>query len=239
MDKFQRQAFLNKFLIGIVFLIVAYTFLTIFREMRDNFANEIWTSLGLGKDPAIFTLSELPVAIITLASLGLVAFIKHNFIAFNVILFIILLGFILIIGASVLFYLKLINGVAWMISIGVGLYIGYVPFNAFLYERMISSFRVASNIGFVMYLSDAFGYLGSIGVIFIKNFFSPSISWVKFFVASGIWVSVAGIVLIIGSIIYFNNKHKYFIHLKEEVNGFAGAARKSVFTVDTRTPVYK
>jgi Family of unknown function (DUF5690) len=239
MDKFQRQAFLNKFFIGIVFLIVAYTFLTIFREMRDNFANEIWTSLGLGKNPAIFTLSELPVAIITLASLGLVAFIKHNFIAFNVILFIILLGFILIIGASVLFYLKLINGVAWMISIGVGLYIGYVPFNAFLYERMISSFRVASNIGFVMYLSDAFGYLGSIGVVFIKNFFSPSISWVKFFVASGIWVSVVGIVLIIGSIIYFNNKYKYFIHLKEEVNGFAGATRKSVFTVDTGTPVYK
>ncbi len=239
MNKFQRKVFLNEFFIGIILLIVAYTFLTIFREMRDNFANEIWTSLGLGKNPAIFTLSELPVAIITLGSIAMVAFIKHNFIAFNVILFIILFGFMLIIGASVLFYLKFINGVAWMIIVGIGLYIGYVPFNAFLYERMISSFRVVSNIGFIMYLSDAFGYFGSVIVVFIKNFFSPSISWVNFFTASGIWVSFAGIVLIIGSIIYFNNKYKYSNHQEKEVNEYIRTTRKSLFVVDTGTPIYK
>ncbi len=47
-----------------------------------------------------------------------------------------------------------------MILIGTGLYISYVPFNALYFERMIATYKVQSNVGFIMYISDAFGYLG-------------------------------------------------------------------------------
>ncbi len=210
MNLMERKAFLNQFFVGIILLVTTYMFLTIFRELRDNFSVEIWKSLGYGNDPAIFTLAELPVALFTLLSLALVTFIRSNYKAFNIILFIIFTGFVLIIASTLLFSAHLIGGKVWMITIGIGLYLGYVPFNAFLYERLISSFKYVSNIGFLIYVSDAFGYLGSLGVVFYKNFFSPKISWIDFFSQSGLWFSILGLLFTVLSIFYFKNKYNQF-----------------------------
>jgi hypothetical protein len=210
MNRDERKAFLKQFYLGIILLVTTYTFLTIFRELRDNFSVEIWKSLGYGNDPAIFTVAELPVALFTLLSLALITFVRSNYKAFNIILLIIFIGFLLTITSTLLFSSHLINGKAWMITVGIGLYLGYVPFNAFLYERLISSFKYISNIGFVIYVSDAFGYLGSLGVVFYKNFFNYNIRWIDFFSTSGLWLSTMGLVLIILSFFYFKNKYKQF-----------------------------
>jgi len=210
MNGHERKAFLNNFYIGIILLVTTYMFLTIFRELRDNFSAEIWKSLGYGNDPAIFTLAELPVALFTLLSLALITFVRSNYKAFNIILLIIFTGFVLIIASTLLFSANLIGGKVWMITIGIGLYLGYVPFNAFLYERLISSFKYVSNIGFVIYVSDAFGYLGSLGVVFYKSFFSPKISWIDFFSRSGLWFSILGLFFTVLSIFYFKNKYNQF-----------------------------
>jgi hypothetical protein len=207
MNRGERKAFLNQFFVGIILLITTYTFLTIFRELRDNFSVEIWKSLGYGNDPAIFTVAELPVALFTLLSLALITFIRSNYKAFNIILFIIFIGFLLITISTLLFSSNLICGKAWMIIVGIGLYLGYIPFNAFLYERLISSFKYISNVGFVIYVSDAFGYLGSLGVIFYKNFFSYNINWIDFFSQSGLWLSVIGLLLTVLSFLYFRYKY--------------------------------
>jgi hypothetical protein len=236
MDKYQRKAFLKEFSTGIVLMILAYVFLTIFREIRDNFANEIWTSLGIGKDPAIFTIAELPVAFFTLFVLTLLIFIKSNIRALQAILGIILVGFALIILSSLLYHAGRMNGITWMILTGTGIYLGYIPFNAFLYERMISAFKYTSNIGFVMYLSDAFGYLGSLGVVFYKNFFSSSISWINFFTQTAIWVSLAGMVLISFAIHYFTKKHQSLSHNQtyDHGNEINVTSRKPLFAVNSR-----
>jgi len=210
MNRMERKAFLHKFYWGIILLVTTYTFLTIFRELRDNFSVEIWKSLGYENDPAIFTLAELPVALFTLLSLALITFVRSNYKAFNLILFIIFAGFLLIIAATLLFSSHVIGGTPWMIIVGIGLYLGYVPFNAFLYERLISSFKYVSNIGFVIYVSDAFGYLGSLGVTFYKNFFSSQILWIDFFSQAGLWLSGLGLVLTTLSFFYFKNKYYQF-----------------------------
>jgi hypothetical protein len=206
----ERKAFLNQFFAGIILLVATYTFLTIFRELRDNFSVEIWKSLGYGNDPAIFTVAELPVAVFTLLSLALITFIRSNYKAFNIILCVISTGFVLIIASTLLFSSHLIDGRAWMITVGIGLYLGYIPFNAFLYERLISTFKYISNVGFVIYFSDAFGYLGSLGVIFYKNFFSYHIKWIDFFSQSGFWFSALGLLLTALSFFYFKIKYNQF-----------------------------
>ena len=241
MDKKQRKAFLKEFSLGLILIILAYTILTIFREIRDNFANEIWISLGIDKYPSIFTIAELPVAFFTLFVLSLLIFIKSNIKALQAILGIILFGFLLIIISSVLFKFGFLNGITWMILVGTGIYLGYVPFNAFLYERLISAFKYTSNIGFVMYVSDAFGYLGSLSIVFYKNFFSPTVSWMDFFIQVCIWVSIAGIVLILLSIIYFTKKH-HLISLNQPINNgdkINITTRKSLFAFNTRSTFNK
>ncbi|MFM7855459.1 MAG: DUF5690 family protein [Flammeovirgaceae bacterium] len=76
------------------------------------------------------------------------------------------------------------------------------------FDRLIAAFQYTSTVGFIMYLADSFGYLGSIGVLFFKEFGYTQLSWLRFFVSGGYVVSVVGTVLIVASMLYFYFKHK-------------------------------
>lgn len=121
---------------------------------------------------------------------------------------IILVGMILIGVATFLYEREVISAPLWMTAIGTGLYLGYVPFNSVFFDRMIAAFQYAGTVGFIMYVADSFGYLGSIGVLFFKEFTYTELSWLQFFISSGYWISGLGALLIIGSMIYFHLKHK-------------------------------
>jgi len=177
MDRQERVNFFNQFATAVILLILAYASLSIFREMRDNFAAEIWNSLGYRDDPQIFTVSEIPVGMVTLVVLGMVTFIRNNMKALFLIISLIIAGFFIIGIGAFLYQNHYISGLKWMILSGMGLYLAYVPFNALLFERIIAAFKYPGNIGFIMYLADSFGYLSSIVSFSVKNFFSPSSSW--------------------------------------------------------------
>ena len=89
----------------------------------------------------------------------------------------------------------------------VGLYLGYIPFNSVFFDRMLATFKYVGTVGFLIYLADSFGYLGSIAVVFYKNFGQPNLSWLEFFLSGGYIISVVGTLLIFGSMIYFHVKH--------------------------------
>jgi len=61
---------------------------------------------------------------------------------------IIFLGFLLAGISSVLFIAHLIGPFVWMTLVGLGLYIGYIPFNCILFDRMIAAFKISGNVGF-------------------------------------------------------------------------------------------
>ena len=211
MKKKERTDFFREFAPVIVLLILAYALLTIFREMRDNFAVEIWNALGFGNNSSIFTISEIPVGLGTLAVLGLVTFIRSNIKALYTIILLIVFGFTVIALGALLFQMQLLSGMPWMILTGFGLYMAYVPFNALLFERMIAAFKYTSNIGFVMYLADSFGYLSSIASFGLKNFFNPSLSWLNFFVQSSYYVATIGIFLMTLSAFWFSRKYGTYL----------------------------
>ena len=193
----ERKAFFKNFSTAIVLLIFSYALLNIFREIRDNYAAEIWSALGFANDPKIFTIVEIPIGIITLVVMGLITFIKDNTKALFGIISLVIVGFLLIGGSTYLFELNVFSGPLWMICAGLGLYMAYIPFNALLFERMIAAFKYTSNIGFVMYLADSFGYLTSIISFVMKNFFSPDVSWLNFFMQSSYYITIIGIILML------------------------------------------
>jgi hypothetical protein len=86
---------------------------------------------------------------------------------------------------------------------GLGLYLGYVPYNAIFFERFIASFNYKSNVGFLMYVSDSCGYLASVSVLMIKEFGRPSVSWSAFFNEGVLLVCCVGGICAILSLIYF------------------------------------
>lgn len=120
---------------------------------------------------------------------------------------IIIAGMILIGVSTFMFENDLIHAPLWMMLMGLGLYLGYVPFNSIFFDRLIATFRYAGTAGFIMYVADAFGYLGSVGVLFIKEFSRIKLSWLEFFTLAGYIVSIAGTILILGSMLYFHFRH--------------------------------
>ncbi|MCK0146775.1 DUF5690 family protein [Arenibacter sp. F26102] len=205
--KDRKRVFLA-FLFPIIILVFFYTFLTALRDFRDNFSREIWDALGFEGDAAIYTISELPIAILVLLIIGFLGVIKNNYKAFVSYHYLLLFGTVTIGLSTLLFQMTVISPILWMISVGFGLYICYVPFNCIFFDRMIATFRIQGNAGYLIYIADAFGYLGSMGVLLYKNFGQSTLSWLNFFMASTYLIAVLGSVITLVSLFFFKRKYK-------------------------------
>jgi hypothetical protein len=200
-----RWDFLKSCTPGLVLLTTLYIFLTAYRDFRDNFAAEIWEALGYGKAPAIFTYSELPVAFGVLLSLALLVRVKDNFRAMVVVHQVMLVGCVLIGVSTLSFEYQMISGATWMILVGLGAYLAYVPYGSMLFDRLIAAIGFVGTAGFMIYVTDAFGYVGSIGINLYKNFGQKSITWDQFFIQLSYFTSILCALCFIASMLYFKS----------------------------------
>ncbi len=206
MDAVDRKSFLIRFGTGLSLVVLAYILITIIRDMRDNFMNEIFIELGLGNKADIFTKTETPVSLIVLASTVLLIWVKQNFRAFMLNHLMIVFGLLVAFIATILFQHQVISPIFWMTAVGTGLYLSYVPFNCIFFERMIASYKVTGNVGFVMYIADAFGYLGSLLILFLKEFSGLRFSWLSFFMQTVLISASGGILLVLAGMFFFHKK---------------------------------
>ena len=213
-----RIAFFQYYAPGLVLLIVFYILLTAYRDFRDNFAVEIWSSLGFVEAPAVFTLSELPIALIILISIGATMFIRNNRRAFMTYLWVIAGGAALVGGSTFLFQMGAVPGALWMVLVGLGLFTAYVPFNCILFERLVAIYRNQANAGFLIYVADAFGYLGSVSILLYKNFVDATLSWEAFFVKVSYWLCFIGLLSLMLAILYFKFRGEQRIPKKTALN---------------------
>ena len=197
-----RKKFLVRFFPGIVLTVVSYIMLTVMRDVRDNFEVEIWAGMGI-KTPSIYARIDAIIAIAVLIMLSLLIIVKRNITAFGLIHLMIILGCVLVGGGTVMYNLKMISPITWMTMAGLGLYMGYVPYNAVFFERMIAVFKYKSNIGFAVYVADAIGYLGSVFVLILKELGGGAISWLDFFNWGTIVVALIAGTSCIFSLVYF------------------------------------
>jgi hypothetical protein len=206
MDAAARRSMFRAFAPGLVTLVVIYVGLTALRDFRDNFAAEIWGGLGFKNDAAIFTLSELPVALIVLASLALVMFVRDNRRGFLANLALVGVGLALTGGSTLGFQLKMVGPVAWMIALGAGLYLAYTPFNALLFDRFIAASGRTGTAGFLIYVADASGYASSVALLVVRDLVGVTLSWVQFLMFIAYAAAIIGLVLLAGAGLYFHRR---------------------------------
>lgn len=166
MTRADRRAFLARHGVGLGMLVFAYLALTVLRSIRADFAPELWRELGVGIVPALFTTSETLVALGVLVANGSLVLVRDNRRAFFAGLGISLFGLALCGAAVVLQRGGALGGPAFMVALGLGLYLPYVAIHTTVFERLVAMTRDRGNIGYLMYLADAFGYLGYVGVMF-------------------------------------------------------------------------
>ncbi len=199
----QRLAFFKAFAPGLVLLIITYTILTAFRDFRDNFMSNILDALGYADQPDIFTKTELPVTLGVLLFLGTIMFIKNNRRALLVNHWVIFAGLFLAGGSTFAYQSGIISPLVWVSLTGFATYMAYIPFNCLLFERMIATFKYVSTAGFLIYLADSFGYLGSVSVLLFKELGTKDLSWLNFFIQFNYALTAIGCLGTLAALIYF------------------------------------
>ncbi len=75
----------------------------------------------------------------------------------------------------------LVSGAVWMVLVGFGAYLAYVPFGSFLFDRITAGTRFVGTAVFAINLADAAGYTGSVALQIYKDVFARETSRLGFF----------------------------------------------------------
>ena len=203
MGKEERRSFLRRFGVALIPIVAAYVMLTILRDFTEDFANELWAETGYRNNADVFAGTSTIVSLIVLAVIGGFFLIRNNYRAFQLNNVIIIGGFVLAAGSTFAFHLHWISPVAWIVTASAGLYLGYVPYNCFYFERMLAAYREPGNVGFLIYIADAFGYLGTVVVLLLKELVHIRYNWVEFFTGMFYVAAFAGIIVVLwGSVLF-------------------------------------
>lgn len=206
MYKKERNDFLRKNWIGYFGLVAIYVLLTIVRDFRDNFIVEFWADQGYSGTPKIITLTEIPVAITVLLIAAAGTLVRKNKLAYNIGMSLTILGSAMVLISTVLFNNHLMSPVYWMIISGIGVYLPYILFHCLIFERLVALLSFKGNVGFLFYIADAFGYLGSVMVLVLKEITGFDKSWTQFFVSLNITSAIMIGMITLFSMWYFNRR---------------------------------
>lgn len=196
MDGAARARLLRKHAVGLASLIVLYVMLTALRDFRDNFAAEIWQETGLGDQAELFAWTEVPVSLVVLGALAALMAFRDNRAALAANFALMALGLALAGGASLGFALHLVGPVAWMVLLGMGLYLAYTPFNGILFDRLVATGGTPGNAGFLIYVADSFGYGGTVALLLARNLAGLRLDWTHFLIEVSLVACVAGLGLL-------------------------------------------
>jgi Family of unknown function (DUF5690) len=181
MDRRERAALVRRYAPGLSAIIGVYLLITIARSIRADFAPELWKGLGTRVTPATFATSEMIVALGVLVATGLTSLIADNRRAFFTSLSLSVAGAVLMAFALAGLGRSWLDGFGFMVLMGLGLYLPYVAIHTTVFERLIAMTRERGNLGFLMYLADAVGYLGYAGVMVAGSFLPQHGDFLRFY----------------------------------------------------------
>jgi Family of unknown function (DUF5690) len=203
MSAARRRQFFTRYAPGLVVLLLVYLGLTAFRDFRDNFGVEIFAGLGYSDQPALFTATEVPVALLVLVTLAALGLLKDPLTGLGALFALMVSGLLLLGGATFLLQQNRLSGATWMVLMGFGAYLAYVPFSSFLFDRITVATRFTGTAVFAINLADATGYSGSVALQLYKDVFAGGISHLGFFISVSYALAALGSIGLAFAGLYF------------------------------------
>jgi hypothetical protein len=192
-----RMRFFRRFWPALIPLIVLYVLLTALRDYRDNYGADIYYQLGYRDSAGIFTRTEAPIAIGIFLVFALLTLVKDNRRAVRMIYAVMLAGLLIVGCATALHLGGRLSGFSWMLLVGFGSYLAYVPFGAIIFDRLLAASRSGGTAIFAIYLADSVAYLGTVAIQLQHDFLMPRVSHLDFLRWGSAVASGAGIVLLL------------------------------------------
>lgn len=216
MNKRERNQYFRLLAPGLVLLVASAILLTIFRDLRDSYSIEILTAIGYGSKAGYLAYSEIAIGIIVLGIMVTVMYVRNHQKAVNILHLMMASGMILILLTTTLFVAGMFNPYLWFTTVGIGLFLAYVPFHGILFDRLVALFGRKGNASFLIYIVDAYGYLGSVVVLLYKSFYARQVKWLQFFVTTSYVASGLSLLCIIFAMLYFIHRKKYLSNKNHE-----------------------
>lgn len=206
-SKDEQKALYKRFAFGLTMLLAIYGLIGILRGVRGDFAPEIWSGMKTTLEASTFARTEFWAGSGALAIFAFVSAIKNNRRGFFAGMSLAIAGCAIVAVALITRQSNLVSPFVFMTLTGFGLYLPYFAVHTTVFERLIAMTRERGNIGYLMYLADAFSYAGYVLVLLARNFTRPGPeSFLPFFI-SLCWVTViVGLCTLIPAAIYFGRK---------------------------------
>ncbi|GAB3516042.1 DUF5690 family protein [Emticicia fontis] len=207
MTKADRSKIVKEFGIGLFCFIGMYLLMATVRDFRDNFGIELWRELDPKVSKTIFSEIETTIGLVVVSLIALIAFIRNNFYSYLTFSGMMLIAVLACGGSTWAYQYQIISPKLWMVSLGIGLFLPYMLIQTVVFERLIALFKANGNVGFLVYICDSIGYLGSVSLLIYREFFLKKISFVNVMITFGYILSAVCIVLMVTQLAYFTNKH--------------------------------
>lgn len=217
MDAAQRRRFLARNAVPLSLLILPYVLLTVYRDLRDTFMADVLKELGMRPDPSFFARVESLVGLGVLVALVGLWWIRDHWRALGTYHVLISLGALLVGGSTLAFQRGWVGPTAWMVLTGLGGYLGYVPFNSVLFDRLLAATRQAGTAAFLIQVADSVGYLASASLYLQRTFSKASPAWTQLTQVGGLGLAVLVPLLLAGSWLSLESSRR--------VTGKAGGGR--------------
>ena len=198
-----RRQFFLRYAGGLTMLLGVYLFATAYRDFRDSYGVEILHDLGYEDIAGVFTLMELPVAVSVLSALAALRWVRDSRTALACAFSLMLSGSLLLGLCTLLLDGGAISGMTWLTLAGLAAYLTYIPYNAVLFDRLWATTGAAGTAVFCIYLADAVGYGGSVGVQLYKDLFAQDASRLEYLRGLSYVLSAVGTVGVAASAYYF------------------------------------
>jgi phosphonate degradation associated HDIG domain protein len=206
MSSRQRSALFRRYALGLTLLVVAYLLVTILRSLRDDFSPEIWRGLQGTVAPSVFTWSEMAVGACVLVLTGSAVLVRDHQRAFFAALALGVGGLVLVAAALLGLHAGVLSPFPFMVLNGLGLYLPYLVVQTTVFERLVAMTRHRGNIGYLIYLADAAGYLGYVVLLLAVNAFGLVANMLSFFLAAS-WIIATACIILFGPCWYYFAMH--------------------------------
>jgi hypothetical protein len=77
-----------------------------------------------------------------------------------------------------------------MVLTGLGGYLGYVPFNSVLFDRLLAATRQVGTAAFLIQVADSVGYMASASLYLQRTFSKASPAWTQLTQNGGLGLAV-------------------------------------------------
>ena len=157
-----------------------------------------------------FARTDLPVGFAVLVPMALLTLVRNNRRGLLGAYLIMIAGLLMMGVCTWLLQAGMLSAYHWMVLVGIGAYLAYVPYGSVLFDRTIAATHFVGTAVFAIYLTDAIGYTGSVGMQIYKDFFASGSNRGEFFIAFTWFMAILGTVLMILSAIYFLARAKSY-----------------------------